>query len=161
MSNWLVKEEPEKFSFDDLAERGATPWTGVRNYEARNNIRDGMRENDRVLFYHSGKAREIVGVARVASDPYPDPAQYDPDSPYYDEKATEEEPRWFVVDVEAERALETPVSLDEVKEHPVLSGSVLANRARLSVQPVTDEEFAAVLELASEGGDGGRSSRRA
>ncbi len=147
MAYWLIKEEPDGLSYDALVERGATPWTGVRNYEARNNIRDGMREGDEALYYHTGRDREIVGIARVVTDPYPDPTQFDPDSPYFDEKATEDEPRWFVVDVEADTKLPDPVPLATVKEHPVLKESILATRGRLSVQPVTDDEYAAVRKL--------------
>src|SRR3954466_5155189 len=101
MRYWLMKTEPDEFSIDDLAKKKVEPWVGVRNYQARNFMRDGMKVGDGVLFYHSSCAEPgIVGIARVASTAYPDPTQFDPKSPYYDPKSKHEEPRWLLVDVQ-------------------------------------------------------------
>jgi len=102
MNYWLMKTEPDEFSIDDLKRKKSEPWSGVRNYQARNYMRDGMRKGDGVLFYHSSCAVPgVAGVARVASGPYPDATQFDPQSHYYDPKATPEQPRWISVDVQA------------------------------------------------------------
>lgn len=139
---WLVKSEEEAYSIDALEEDGTTPWVGVRNYEARNLMRDDMKEGDPVLYYHSNaNPPGVVGVARVASSPYPDPLQFEPNSPYHDPKSTEENPRWFLVDLGFHEKFHRKVSLQEIKEHPELRNMVLVNRMRLSVQPVEEEEF--------------------
>jgi len=106
MRYWLMKSEPDAFSIDDLAKVGQEPWSGVRNYQARNFMWKDMRVGDGVFFYHSNaKIPGIVGLAKVASAAYPDPTQFDPDSDYFDPKATRENPRWYLVDVAFERRL--------------------------------------------------------
>ena len=152
MTHWLFKSEPDTFSFDDLlASPGrTTTWEGVRNYQARNFMRDAMKLGDKILFYHSStQPPGIVGVAEVASAPYPDPTQFDPASDYYDAKAKDDAPRWFVVDVKALEKLPRPVTLAELKNDERLADMRLVQRGnRLSVMPVTAAEFKAVLELA-------------
>lgn len=139
---WLVKSEADAYSIDDLASDGTTPWDGVRNYEARNLMRDEMKEGDRVLYYHSNaNPPGVVGVARVASAPYPDPLQFDPGSRYHDPGSTKEDPRWILVDLGFEEKFSRKVPLQEIKDHPELQEMVLVNRMRLSVQPVAKEEF--------------------
>lgn len=151
MRHWLIKSEPNAFSFEDLlASPGrTTPWDGVRNYQARNFMRDGMRVGDRVLFYHSQVARPaVVGIAEVASEPYADPTQFDPDSRYFDPRATRDEPRWFLVDVRAVAPLDRPVTLGEIKAEPTLAEMPLVQRgSRLSVMPVRAAEYERILAL--------------
>lgn len=158
MAHWLLKSEPASFSFDDLlsAPDRTTAWDGVRNYQARNFIRDEMRVGDGVLYYHSSTGRPaIVGLAEVASAPYPDPSQFDQRSRYYDPKSNREQPRWFVVDVRAVRPLERPVSLAEMKEDSSLADLRLVQRGnRLSVMPVSATEFKRILALAAKSVDG-------
>jgi predicted RNA-binding protein with PUA-like domain len=145
---WLVKSEEDNYSLDDLERDGETDWTGVRNYEARNLMRDRMTPGDRVLYYHSNTAIPgVVGVARVVGEAYPDPTQFDPAGPYFDPKATSEAPRWWLVDLAFVERFPRKVSLQELKDRPELTGMVLLNRSRLSVQPVTREEFELVREL--------------
>jgi len=143
---WLMKSEPDVYSFDDLkkAEKRTSMWEGVRNYQARNFMRDDMRKGDLVLFYHSNcKEPGIVGLAEISSKAaYPDPTQFDPDSNYYDPKASRDNPRWLVVDVRYKKKL-SPVSLKTIKAHPVLSQMKVAQRGmRLSIQPVESAHFA-------------------
>jgi predicted RNA-binding protein with PUA-like domain len=144
MRYWLMKSEPNEASIDDLAAApGATlPWTGVRNYQARNFMRDAMQPGDGVLFYHSSCPQPgIAGIAQVASSAYPDPTQFVPDSPYYDPKSTAETPRWMLVDVSFVRkisliplaALRMPPELGEMR--------ILAKGNRLSITPVTAAEW--------------------
>ncbi|HSH08952.1 MAG TPA: EVE domain-containing protein [Oceanipulchritudo sp.] len=145
---WLMKSEPEVFSFDDLKQKKTTMWDGVRNYQARNFMRDDMRKGDLVLFYHSNCAEPgIVGLAEIASQTaYPDPTQFDPKSEYHDPKSTPENPRWLVVDVRYKRALKRPATLAAIKAHPALKDMKVAQRGmRLSIQPVDPEHYA-VLE---------------
>ncbi|NDD27331.1 MAG: EVE domain-containing protein [Proteobacteria bacterium] len=149
---WLMKTEPDVFSWDDL-ERSAdrtTPWDGVRNYQARNFMRDDMQIGDGVLFYHSRQdPMAIVGIARVAKAAYPDPSQFDPESKYFDPKSPSESPRWFCVAVQAVRRLDEPVTLARLREAPALAEMQLLRKGqRLSVQPVTASEWKAVLRLA-------------
>jgi len=147
--HWLMKSEEDEYSIDDLARDGKAPWTGVRNYEARNLMRDEMKPGDLILYYHSNaRPSGVAGIARVASEPYPDHLQFDPDSPYHDAKATEEEPRWFLVDVEFVEKFSRVVSLKEVKDNPDLQEMTLVKRMRLSVQPVEPEEFQIIREMA-------------
>ena len=147
---WLMKSEPEECSIDDaLAAPGATvPWTGVRNYQARNFMRDGMSVGDGVLFYHSSCPEPgIVGVARVASGTRPDPTQFDPKSPYYDAASKPDAPRWLLLDVQALRKTRT-LQIAELREHPELAGMrVLQKGNRLSITPVTPEEWAFIEGL--------------
>ena len=148
---WLMKSEPTDFSIDDLARVKTEPWTGVRNYQARNFMRDGMKVGDGVLFYHSNaKVPGIVGIARVASTAYPDETQFDPRSDYYDPKATREQPRWFLVDVAFERKLARTIALDEIKQHAEALGEafpLVARGSRLSVFPVTAAQWKLLLSL--------------
>jgi predicted RNA-binding protein with PUA-like domain len=149
MHYWLMKSEPDAFSIDDLARVGTEPWSGVRNYQARNFMRDGMAVGDGVLFYHSSCAEPgVVGVAEVASPAYPDPTQFDRKSPYFDPKATREEPRWMLVDVRFVRKLERTITLAELRDAPRLEGLGLLQRgSRLSVMPVTRGQWSGILAL--------------
>jgi len=149
MRHWLMKSEPDAFSIDDLERVGVEPWNGVRNYQARNFMRDDMRPGDGVLFYHSNcKEPGVVGVAEVASEAYPDPTQFDPQSDYFDPAARPEQPRWMLVDVRFIRRLERTITLAELREQPRLDGFLLLRRgSRLSVLPVTPAQWRDVLEL--------------
>ena len=148
---WLLKSEPHAFSFDDLlsAEGRRTAWDGVRNYTARNTLRDDMKVGDGVLFYHSNtKPPGIAGVAKVVREGYPDPTQFDPDDAHYDPKASKDDPRWMMVDIQAVRALARYVELDELRAAPGLANMALVQRGqRLSVQPVRAAEWRQVLKL--------------
>lgn len=132
MNYWLVKSEPDVFSYDDLEREGRTMWEGVRNYTARNNLR-AMRQGDPVLFYHSRKGLEVVGLARVSREAYPDP--------------TADSGDWSVVDLVPVMRLNKPVPLQIIRQHPELLNLPLVRIGRLSVMPVTEEEFKKVLEL--------------
>lgn len=153
MAHWLIKSEPDVFSIDDLQARGAAgePWDGVRNYQARNWIRDAMRNGDRVFFYHSNcEVPGIVGIAEVASGPYPDATAFDPEAKYFDPKGDPASPRWFLVDVRYVRHLRRVLSLAELREHAAgpLTGLPLVRRGnRLSVMPVSDQDWAFILAL--------------
>ena len=148
---WLMKSEPDAFSIDDLQRVGTEPWNGVRNYQARNFMRDGMKVDDGVLFDHSNaKVPGIAGVARVASAAYPDATQFDPKSDYYDPKASHEQPRWFLVDVAFERKLARTIPLEEIKRHADALGEgfpLTARGNRLSVFPVTAAQWKLLLSL--------------
>ncbi len=147
---WLMKTEPNTYSIDDLEREGRTHWEGVRNYQARNLMRE-MQVGDRVLFYHSSaNPPGVVGEARVVREAYPDHFAQQPDSPYFDEKASAEDPRWYMVDVEFVRKLPGFVSLETLKGAPGLEDMIVTQRSRLSVQPVTRDEFYIVCAL----GDG-------
>lgn len=150
-NDWLMKSEPEVYSIHDLRRDGITPWTGVRNYQARNFMRDTMRVGDRVLFYHSNaNPPGIAGLAEVASEPYPDPTQFEKDSDYHDPKATREKPIWYLVDVSFVAAFSDVVTLDQLKHTPGLDDMLVVRRGmRLSVQPVTREQFKIVTGLAT------------
>jgi predicted RNA-binding protein with PUA-like domain len=146
---WLVKSEESDYSIDDLARDGRTPWTGVRNYEARNLMREKMKVGDPVLYYHSNAAPSgVVGLARVASEAYPDPTQFDRTSRYFDPKSSPEDPRWWLVDIEFVEKLGRIVPLAEIREHPRLRELTLLKRSRLSVQPVGATELQLIRELA-------------
>jgi len=148
---WLMKSEPDVFGWDHLmrAVGQTAPWDGVRNYQARNFMRDTMREGDRVLFYHSSCAEPgIVGIAEVASPARPDPTQWNKKSPGYDPSATRAAPRWWLVDVRARVAMPQAVSLARLREDPGLAEMLVLRRGqRLSIQPVTAEEYARVCRL--------------
>ena len=147
---WLMKTEPDGFSIDDLRKVGTEPWTGVRNYQARNFMRS-MQVGDGVLFYHSStEIPGIYGLAEVASAPYPDPTQFDPKSPYFDPKATHEQPRWDLVDVHYVRTLKRPIALGTIREHADALGedfALIRRGARLSVLPVTAAQWKLLLSL--------------
>jgi predicted RNA-binding protein with PUA-like domain len=145
---WLLKSEPATYPLEQLKKEKHTAWTGVRNYQARNFMMD-MKPGDLCVFYHSGDARECMGVAKVVSEPYPDPTQFDRKSHYFDPKATKEKPRWMLVDVAFAKKFARPVSLSEVKRDPGLRGMMLAAATRLSVQPVSQKHFEYLAELAS------------
>lgn len=147
---WLLKSEPHVFSIDDLQRSKKTAWEGVRNYTARNAIRDAMKVGDLAIFYHSSAdPAGAAGLARVCSEPYPDPTQFDPKSEYFDPKATREQPRWFVVDVAFEEKFPRLVPLAELKaEHALKEMLVVQKGQRLSVQPVAPSHFSKVLMMA-------------
>ena len=148
---WLMKSEPDAFSIDDLQRVDIEPWNGVRNYQARNFMRDGMKVGDGVLFYHSNTAVPgIVGIATVASEAYPDETQFDPKSDYHDPRSTREEPRWQLVDIKFERKLSRTISLDEIKGHADRLGeefALIRRGNRLSVFPVSAAQFKYLLSL--------------
>jgi predicted RNA-binding protein with PUA-like domain len=150
MNNWLMKSEPDECSIDDLAHAPAQqlPWIGVRNYQARNFMRDAMRLGDGVLFYHSSCAQPgIAGLAEVASAAYPDASQFDPASPYFDTKSSRQAPRWLNVDVRWRRTTRL-LPLTEMRESPSLASmQVLQRGNRLSITPVSSAEWQAVLAL--------------
>lgn len=150
---WLMKSEPNCFSLNDLKNRpdGIEPWDGVRNYQARNLLRDSIKSGDGVLFYHSNISKPaIVGLARVVRDGYPDTTALDPESDHFDPRSTETKPIWYMVDVQYLASLETPITRQDLAQHPVLAGmGVLKKGNRLSVQPVTSEQWKAVLQLAA------------
>lgn len=147
---WLMKSEPDVYSIDDLERDGSTVWDGVRNYQARNLMRDEMSVGDGVLYYHSNAdPPAIVGLARVSKEAHPDPTQFDPESRYYDAKATREKPRWFCVDIEFVGKFAEPLPLPQLREDSKLEGMALLQKGqRLSVQPVTSREWRHVLKLA-------------
>jgi predicted RNA-binding protein with PUA-like domain len=143
---WLYKTEPSTFSIEDLERVKRTAWEGVRNYSARNNLR-AAKKGDLVLFYHSSaKPTAVVGIAKVAREAYPDPSQFDPKSDYFDKASKRDDPRWSLVDIEFVEAFPNPVTLDEMKSMPALGNMVLLKRGRLSVQPVTAAEWAAIVK---------------
>ncbi|CAN7265673.1 EVE domain-containing protein [Polaromonas sp. LjRoot131] len=147
-SYWLMKSEPEECSVDDaLAAKNSTvPWVGVRNYQARNFMRDGMKVGDGVLFYHSSCAEPgIVGIARVASTAYPDPTQFDAKSPYYDPKSKREEPRWLLVDVQVTKKIPN-ITLPELRARPELEDLIILRKGnRLSITPVEPRHWKAIV----------------
>lgn len=148
--HWLMKTEPESFSITDLQRVGTSGWDGVRSYQARNHMRDDMRVGDAVLFYHSNaKPPGVAGLAKVVGLARPDPTSWDPESKYFDMKSTPEEPRWFMVDVGYVAHMKRFVSLDELREHTdgALAGMALLHRSRLSVQPVTPQQYNFIVSL--------------
>ena len=148
MRYWLMKTEPDEFSIDDLSKKKAEPWTGVRNYQARNFMRE-MQAGDGVLFYHSScEIPGIAGIAEVAEIAYPDPTQFDKKSDYYDAASKREEPRWSLVDVKFKRKLKRVIPLSELKDRNELEGfALLARGNRLSVLPVTKPQWDFILGL--------------
>lgn len=148
--HWLMKSEPTDFSIQDLKKEKRALWTGVRNYQARNFMTKEMEVGDRVIFYHSNATPPCAaGLARVSGKAVADPTAFDPKSDYFDPKATKENPIWFCVEVAFEKAFKRPVALDEMRKAKKLQTMVLLQKgSRLSVQPVTSQEFAAVLEMA-------------
>ena len=149
MNYWLMKSEPEAFSIDDLKRKKQEPWDGVRNYQARNFMRDGMRPGDKVFFYHSNCAVPgIVGIAEVASDAYPDPGQFDPKSHYFDPGSSRDKPRWMLVDVKFVKKLKRTISLEELKADNTLAEMPLLRKGnRLSVMPVEAVHWKYILTL--------------
>jgi predicted RNA-binding protein with PUA-like domain len=147
---WLMKSEPEDFSIDDLQRVDVEPWSGVRNFQARNFMRQ-MQPGDGVLFYHSStEVPGIYGIAEVASTPYPDPTQFQKKSKYYDEKSNPEQPRWELVDVKFVRKLKRGIPLDEIRTHAEKLGedfALIRRGSRLSVLPVTAAQWKLLLSL--------------
>ena len=154
MRHWLLKTEPEAFSFDDLlaSPKRTTGWSGVRNYQARNLLRDEMKKGDKVFIYHSNAEPPcVVGEAEVVREGYPDPTQFDPKDDHFDPQSSKDAPRWFQVDVRAVRKLPQPVPLPRIRETRALEKMALIQRGqRLSVQPVAAAEYAAILALAAK-----------
>lgn len=150
---WLMKSEPDVFSIDDLKREKKTSWENVRNYQARNYMTQGMKLGDRALYYHSNaEPSGIAGVCEIVKLAYPDPTQFDPKSEYYDEGATKEAPRWFMVDVGFVERFDEVLSLDAMKANPALEGMlVLQKGTRLSITPVTEAHFEAVLAAVKSG----------
>jgi predicted RNA-binding protein with PUA-like domain len=150
---WLVKSEPDTFSFDDLqkAPRKTTTWDGVRNFVARNFLRDGMKKGDQVYFYHSStKPQAIVGVCEVAKEAYPDASAFDANHDGFDEKSDRDDPTWFAVDLKAVERLPRPVTLQELKASKALTGMALLRIGRLSVTPVTKGEWAIIRAMSEQ-----------
>lgn len=147
---WLMKSEPEAYSILDLERDGRVSWDGIRNYQARNYMRDAMRMGDPVLFYHSRTSPPaVVGVARVCREAYPDHTAWDPESPYHDPRSTPEAPVWQMVDVEFVASFDAPVPLPVLRSTPALDGMLVIKKGqRLSIQPVRRDHFMAVLKLA-------------
>jgi predicted RNA-binding protein with PUA-like domain len=145
---WLLKSEPTTYPIEQLQKEKRTAWTGVRNYQARNFMMD-MHAGDLCVFYHSGKAKECVGTAKVVSEPYADPTQFDPKNYNFDPKATKAKPIWMLVDIAYLKTFNRPIPLSEVKRDLGLRGMMLARPTRLSVQPVSQKHFEYLSELAS------------
>lgn len=151
MNYWLVKSEPITYSIDQLKKDKSTGWEGVRNYQARNFMRDEMKKGDLVLFYHSNcELPSIVGLAVVKEESHPDPTQWDKKSQYYDDKATKEKPRWFMVSLEFIVKFEEPLSLQTLKGTKGLEKMQLLQKgSRLSVLPVSEKEFTIIKKLSN------------
>jgi len=152
MAFWLFKSEPSSFSFEDLlaSPDRTTGWDGVRNFQARNFLRDSIKVGDGVLFYHSGaEPPSIAGVARVVREGHPDPSAFDPKSKYFDPKSKRDEPTWFQVSIQAVEPFDPPIELPGLRSIPELEGMELLRKgSRLSVQPVTEPEWKTILKLA-------------
>lgn len=150
MAYWLMKSEPDVFGIDDLkaAPRATDHWDGVRNYQARNYMRE-MKKGDQILFYHSNcKEPGIAGLATVAREAYPDHTAFDPDDPHYDPKSDPDKPRWFMVDVKYDRRLKRLISLSELKQYRTLKDMPLVRRGnRLSIMPVTKKQWDFIMGL--------------
>ncbi|HEY5641560.1 MAG TPA: EVE domain-containing protein [Woeseiaceae bacterium] len=149
MAYWLMKSEPDAYSIDDLERDGRDMWDGIRNYQARNMMRDEMQVGDEVFFYHSSCAEPgIVGIARIASSPYPDPTQFDRRSKYYDPKSSKDDPRWCLVDVEFVRRTRRNITLADIKGTGGLDGLLLTRRGnRLSIMPISARHWKKILTL--------------
>lgn len=149
---WLIKSEPSVYSIDDLKKDKVTYWDGVRNYQARNFMRDGMKKGDLVLFYHSNaEPTAVVGICEVVKEGYPDFTAFDPNDKHFDPKSKNDNPVWFMVDVKFKKKFKKPVTLKEIKENPKLQNMKLVQRGnRLSVMPVAEKEFNEIVKM----GDG-------
>lgn len=146
---WLMKSEPDVFGIDDLAKKKSEGWNGVRNYQARNFMK-AMKIGDRVLFYHSNaKPSGVAGIAEVSRLAYPDATQFDPKSDYHEPRATKDNPVWFQVDLRFVSKLPRFVSLDELRGMPELEGMMLFKRSQLSIQPVTPQQWKAIVKRGS------------
>jgi predicted RNA-binding protein with PUA-like domain len=145
---WLLKSEPDVFSIDDLRKKGSAPWDGVRNYTARNFLRDGMKKGDLAFFYHSSCPEPgIAGIMQVGAEGYPDPSQFDPKSKYYDPKALPAAPRWFMVDLKFRKKAAKLIPLSLIRATPGLRNMALIKLGRLSVSPVQEAEWKTILGL--------------
>lgn len=146
---WLMKSELDVYPYTQLVADGSTHWDGVRNYQARNMMRDAMKVGDLVLFYHSNcKPPHVAGVARVCKEGYPDHTSWDASSNYHDPKSTADSPRWFMVDIEPVMELPDSVSLQSVRDNPACENMLLIRRGqRLSIQPVDEDDFATILTM--------------
>jgi predicted RNA-binding protein with PUA-like domain len=149
MKYWLMKSEPDAYSIDDLQRDGREMWDGIRNYQARNMMRDEMKIGDEIFFYHSScKVPGVVGLARVASEPYPDPTQFDRKSRYFDPKSSEDDPRWYLVDIEFLRKTKRNITLVELKKEKSLEDMTLMRKGnRLSIMPVSPKHWKKILSL--------------
>ena len=149
MTYWLMKSEPDAYSIDDLERDGREMWDGIRNYQARNMMRDDMQIGDEVFFYHSNcKEPGIVGIAKVVSEPYPDPTQFDKTSKYFDPKSDRDNPRWCLIDVEFVRKTKRNVTLSEIKAQKSLNDMILTRKGnRLSIMPVSKKHWNKILSL--------------
>lgn len=149
MNYWLMKSEPDVFSIDTLKSKKKSGWDGVRNYQARNYMRDNMKIGDLVLFYHSScDVPGVAGLAKVSKESHPDPGQFDAKSEYFDPKATKENPRWFMVEVEFVEKFDHVVTLHQIKNIKALENMPLVQKgSRLSINPVTEKEFNTILGL--------------
>ena len=154
MKYWLMKSEPTAFSIDDLAKapKKTTYWDGVRNYQARNFMRDEMKIGDQVLYYHSNtKPAGVVGVCEVVKEGYPDFSAFDPEDKHYDPKSNSENPTWIMVDIKLKKKFKTTVTLTEIKENKKLQDMKLVQRGnRLSVMPVAKKEFDEILKMSEK-----------
>jgi predicted RNA-binding protein with PUA-like domain len=150
MAHWLFKTEPGCFSFDDLKKRPdrTEPWDGVRNFQARNYLRDTIKVGDQVLFYHSSIPEPgVVGLAEVVRAGYPDATALNPDAEHFDPKATTDNPIWYVVDLRYVKPLQRVVTLESIKQNPLLADMPLVKRSRLSIQPITADEWRIILTM--------------
>ena len=152
MNYWLMKSEPDAFSIDDLAKRPkkTEPWDGVRNYQARNMMRDEMKKGDQVFFYHSNcKEPGIVGIAKVVKEGYPDFTAFEPKEKYYDPKSDPQNPRWFMVDVQFVKKFKRTITLTELKQQKGLEDMALVRKGnRLSIMPVSKSQWSLILSMA-------------
>jgi predicted RNA-binding protein with PUA-like domain len=151
MAFWLLKSEPDTYSIEDLKnEPGQVgTWDGVRNYKARNYLRDEMQVGDKAFFYHSScETPAIVGIVKIVRAGYPDPTAFNPKSPYYDPKTSPDNPRWFMVQVKFERKLKNPITLKDIKNNPKLAKLTLVQKGnRLSVMPIKSNEWETILAM--------------
>ena len=150
MNYWLFKTEPGCFSFADLKSRPdmTEPWDGVRNFQARNYLRDSVKPGDRIFFYHSNIPQPaIVGIAEVVRGGYPDFTARDPGNEHFDPKASPENPLWYMVDVRYQQSLPREITLEAIKGNPLLASMPLVNRSRLSIQPVSGEEWRIIMAM--------------
>ena len=149
MNYWLFKSEPDVYSIDDLKRDKTTGWDGIRNYQARNFMRDEVKKGDLILFYHSNaKPPGVAGLATVAKEAEPDPTQFDPKDKYFDPKSKPEDPRWIWVTLRFKKAFKELVPLSELRSHPELEGMPLLQKGqRLSIQPVSPEHFDFIVDL--------------
>ena len=147
MKHWLFKTEPDTYSIEDLQREGRCGWEGIRNYQARNRLRDDVRKGDTVLIYHSSCAKPaVVGLAEVVGEARPDPTQFNPESPYYDPKSTAEQPRWLLVDLCWQETFPSPLTLKAIKADPQFADMELVSRSRLSIQQVERAAMKAILK---------------